>query len=151
MLNQFTEEYKNIMLAAENRAKQFGYSEILPEDVVIQIAHIQEGNMYDLFTSFGINDQIVIDILSRPPFVHQDGIRDGAYVGISQRVKDLIVMSMKVAASFQKSQASVEDFILAIFRIQTENWFYQFLDFIGISPKDFENQLVEINKLIALS
>lgn len=151
MLNQFTEEYKNIMLAAENRAKQFGYSEILPEDVVIQIAHIQEGNMYDLFTSFGINDQIVIDILSRPPFVHQDGIRDGAYVGISQRVKDLIVMSMKVAASFQKSQASVEDFILAIFRIQTENWFYQLLDFIGISPKDFENQLIEINKLIALS
>ncbi len=151
MLNQFTEEYKNIMLAAENRAKQFGYSEILPEDVVIQIAHIQEGNMYDLFSSFWLNDKIVIDILSRPPFVHQDGIRDGAYIGISQRVKDLIIMSMKVAASFQKSQASVEDFILAIFRIQTENWFYQFLDFIGISPKDFENQLIEINKLISLS
>lgn len=93
----------------------------------------------------------MIDILSRPPFVHQDGIRDGAYIGISQRVKDLIIMSMKVAASFQKSQASVEDFILAIFRIQTENWFYQFLDFIGISPKDFENQLIEINKLISLS
>jgi hypothetical protein len=56
---------------------------------------------------------------------------------------------MKVAASFQKSQASIEDFLLAIFRIQTENWFYQFLDFIGISPKDFESQLIEINKLIA--
>jgi hypothetical protein len=41
MLNQFTDEYKNIMLAAENRAKQFGYSEILPEDVVTQIAHIR--------------------------------------------------------------------------------------------------------------
>ncbi len=151
MLNQFTEEYKNIMLAAEGRAKQFGYSEILPEDVIIQIAHIQNGNIYDLFSSFWINDQIVMDILSRPPFVHQDGARDGAYTGISPRVKELIVMSMKVAASFQKSQASLEDFILAIFRIQTENWFYQFLDFIGISPKDFENQLIEINKLIALS
>lgn len=45
-------------------------------------------------------------------------------MGISQRVKDLIVMSMKVAASFSKvSQAGVEDFILALFRIQTENWF----------------------------
>ena len=149
MLNQFTQEYKNIMLAAEARAKQFGYSEILPEDVLIQIAHIREGNVYDLFVSFGLNDSIVIDILSRPPFVHVDGIRDGQYIGISQRVKDLIVMSMKVAASFQKSQASIEDFLLALFRIQTENWFYQFLDFIGISPKDFESQLVEINKLIA--
>ena len=66
MLNQFTDEYKNIMLAAENRVKQFGYTEILPEDVLIQIAHIQAGNMYDLFASFGINDTIVIDILSRP-------------------------------------------------------------------------------------
>ena len=149
MLNQFTDEYKNIMLAAENRAKQFGYSEILPEDVVVQIAHIREGNIYDLFSSFGLNDKIIIDILSRPPFVYEDWVRDGKYIGISQRVKDLIVMSMKVAASFQKTQASVEDFLLALFRIQTENWFYQFLDFIGISPKDFENQLIEINKLIA--
>ena len=149
MLNQFTEEYKNIMLAAENRAKQFGYSEILPEDVIIQIAHIQEGNIFDLFASFGLNDKIVIDVLSRPPFVYEEGIRDGQYVGISSRVKELIVMSMKVAASFQKSQASVEDFLLALFRIQGENWFYQFLDFVGISPKDFENQLMEINKLIA--
>lgn len=40
MLNQFTDEYKQVMLAAENRAKQFGYSEILPEDVLIQIAAI---------------------------------------------------------------------------------------------------------------
>jgi ATP-dependent Clp protease ATP-binding subunit ClpC len=149
MLNQFTDEYKNIMLAAENRAKQFGYSEILPEDVVVQIAHIREGNIYDLFSSFGLNDKIILDILSRPPFVYEDWVRDGKYIGISQRVKDLIVMSMKVAASFQKTQASVEDFLLALFRIQTENWFYQFLDFIGISPKDFENQLIEINKLIA--
>lgn len=70
-------------------------------------------------------------------------------MGISQRVKDLIVMSMKVAASFQKSQAGVEDFILALFRIQTENWFYQMLDFVGVSPKDFETQIIEINTLIA--
>ena len=149
MLNQFSNEYKNIMLAAETRVKQFWYSEILPEDVLIQIAHIREGNIYDLFSSFGLNDGIVIDILSRPPFVHSDGVRDGQYKGISERVKELIVMSMKVAASFQKSQASIEDFLLALYRIQTENWFYQFLDFVGISPKDFENQLIEINKLIA--
>lgn len=69
MLNQFTPEYKQIMLDAENRAKQFGYKEILPEDVVIQIARIQTGNMHDLFTSFGINEIILTDVLSRPPFV----------------------------------------------------------------------------------
>lgn len=64
-------------------------------------------------------------------------------------MKDLIVLSMKTAASFQKSHVSLEDFILALFRIQTENWFYQLLDFIGISPKDFEDQMSSVNMLIA--
>lgn len=149
MLNQFTPEYKQIMLDAENRAKQFGYKEILPEDVVIQIARIQTGNMHDLFTSFGINEIILTDVLSRPPFVAAEWARAGDYIGISERLKELIVLSMKVAASFGKAQAGVEDFLLALFRAETENWFYQLLDFIGIAPKDFEAQAIEINKLIA--
>lgn len=149
MLNQFNEEYKNIMLGAELRVKQLGYKEIYPEDVLIQISWIKTGNMFDLFSSFGLNDIILTDVLSRAPFSELTWIREGGYMGISQRVKDLIVMSMKVAASFQKSQAGVEDFILALFRIQTENWFYQMLDFVGVSPKDFETQIIEINTLIA--
>ena len=56
---------------------------------------------------------------------------------------------MKVASTFQKSQAGIEDFLLAIFRTETENWFYKFLDFIGITPKDFESELVELNTLIS--
>lgn len=68
MLNQFNEEYKNVMLAAENRVRQFGQREILPEDVLIQIAGIKSGNTYDLFSSFGLNETIFIDVLSRPPF-----------------------------------------------------------------------------------
>ncbi len=149
MLNQFTDEYKKIMLDAENRAKQFGYKEILPEDILIQIAKISKWNVYDLFSSFGISDVILIDVLSRPPFSPGDGARAGDYSGISQRLKDLIVLSMKVAATFGKAQAGVEDFLLALFRAETENWFYQLLDFIGISPKDFENQIVDINKLMS--
>ncbi len=148
MLNQFNEEYKGIMLAAENRVRQFWHKDILPEDVLIQIAAIKSGNIYDLFTSFGLNETIIIDVLSRPPFVAEVS-RDGSYAGISDRVKNLIVMSMKVASSFQKSQASIEDFLLALFRIETESWFYQLLDFVWISPKDFETQVVEINTLIA--
>lgn len=149
MLNQFNEEYKNIMLSAEQRVKQLGYKEISPEDVIIQMAALQSGNTYDLFSSFGLNDSILIDVLSRPPFFDTDTPRDGSYIGISQRVKDLIVMSMKIAASFQKSQAGIEDFLLALYRIPTENWFYQMLDFVGVSPKDFETQVIEINTMIA--
>lgn len=149
MLNQFTGEYKQVMLDAENRAKQFGYKEILPEDVVIQIAKIDKWNMHDLLISFWINEVILIDVLGRPPFSVNEWVRSWDYVGISERLKELIVLSMKVAASFWKAQAGVEDFILALFRAETENWFYQLLDFIGVTPKDFEAQAIEINKLIA--
>lgn len=149
MLNQFTDEYKQVMLSAENRAKQYGYREILPEDVLVQIAGITQGNMHDLFASFGINDIILIDVLSRPPFVSEVP-RTGDYVGISARLKELIVLSMKVAATFNKPQAGVEDFLLALFRAETENWFYQLLDFVGVTPKDFDTQTEEINKLISL-
>ncbi len=149
MLNQFTNEYKQVMLDAENHAKQFGHKEILPEDVLVQIARIQKGNIYDLFASFGINETILTDVLSRPPFMTNESIRTWDYIGISERLKELIVLSMKVAATFGKAQAGVEDFLLALFRAETENWFYQLLDFIGIVPKDFEAQAIDINRLIA--
>ena len=148
MLNQFNEEYKGVMLSAENRVRQFWHREILPEDVMIEIAGVKTGNIYDLFTSFWLNEAIFLDVLSRPPFAPLIA-RDGSYIGISDRVKNLIVLSMKIAASFQKSQAGIEDFLLALFRTETESWFYQILDFVGVSPKDFETQVVEINTLIA--
>ncbi len=149
MLNQFTEEYRNIMLAAEQRAKQFGYREILPEDVLVQVAKVQSGNIYDLFGSFGINDAILIDLFSRAPFHLEGGNRAGNYTGISPRLKHIIVDSMKTAAKFQKGQAWLEDFLLALLRSETDNWFVQILDFIGIDPKALEMELIEINTLIA--
>lgn len=149
MLNQFTEEYRNIMLAAEQRAKQFGYREILPEDILIQVAKVTSGNIYDLFGSFGINDAILMDLFSRPPFHLEGGNRAGEYTGISPRLKQVIVDSMRTASKFQKSQAGLEDFLLALLHSDTDNWFIQILDFIGIDPKSFDVELVEINTLIA--
>jgi len=137
------------MLAAEQRAKQFGYREILPEDVLIQVAKVQSWNIYDLFWSFGINDAILLDLFSRFPFHLEGGNRSGDYMGISPRLKQVIVDSMKTAAKFQKWQAGLEDFLLALLHSETDNWFIQVLDFIGIDPKGFEVELVEINTLIA--
>jgi len=149
MLNQFTDEYKQIMLDAENRAKQFGYKEILPEDILLQISRLPKGNISDLFATFGINEGVVIDLLSRPPFLPQNGVRSGSYIGISPRLRDVIILSLKIAASFGKKQASTEDFLLALFEAPQEVWFPQMLDFVGIVPKDIQTQLIDINKLIS--
>lgn len=55
---------------------------------------------------------------------------------------------MKVAAGAEKKKAGVEDFLLAIFKSSTETWFYQFFDFIGLSPKDIEQDLKDLNTSI---
>lgn len=151
MFNNFSEEYKNVLIMSEEAVRKAWYREILPEDVFRAIIGLKEGNINDLFATFGINAAIIHDVLARPPFTETIQDRKGDYVGLSQRMKDLIVMSMKIALNFQKPKVSIEDLMLAFFRIQTENWFYQMLDFVGISPKDFEGQVVNINALIAKS
>jgi hypothetical protein len=55
------------------------------------------------------------------------------------------VTSVKIAASFDKKKAGVEDFLLALLRIPQEVWIYQFLDYLGISTKDVEQNLVNLN------
>lgn len=106
MLDKFTQEYKQIMLDAENRAKQFGYEYIFPEDILLHISRLTSGNIADLFADFGINEPLLLDLFSRPPFltnILQN--RTGPYLGLSDRLKELIVPSMNIAAGFGKSQA----------------------------------------------
>ncbi len=149
MLNQFSQEYKQIMLDAENLAKKMGDKEILPEDLLIQISAKAGGDIADLLEDFGINVTVIQDVFARPPFAMDTTQRKGTYTGISERLKELIVISMRVASSFGKSQAGIEDFLLAFFQSTNEKWFPEMLDFIGIDPKDFEKQLIDLNTLMS--
>lgn len=149
MYTNFTEEYKNLMLETENTVKSKGFSEILPEDVFLRSLEIKTGPIYELYASSGINAKIANEVLTRAPFHLFGSARTGTYVGLSPRLKELIVLSMKVAAGTEKKKAGVEDFLLALFRANTETWFYQFFDFIGLSPKDIELDLKDLSISIA--
>jgi hypothetical protein len=63
---------------------------------------------------------------------------------MSKKLKDLIVDSIKVAASFKKKQASIEDFILSMIKTNTL-WFTNFLNFVGVNPKDIETALTSVS------
>ncbi len=151
MYANFTEEYKNLMIETENIIKSKGLFEILPQDVFLRSLEIKTGPIYELYASMGINIKIANEVLSRPPFNFSDKGRAGTYVGLSPRLKELIVLSMKIAAGAEKKRAGVEDFLLALFRANTETWFYQFFDFIGLSPKDIEQDLKDLNVSIVKS
>jgi hypothetical protein len=97
----------------------------------------------------GVNIKNANEILIKPPFNRINTRCSGEYRGLSDQLKELIVLSVKIAAGAEKKKAGVEDFLLALFRSNTESWFYQFFDFIGISPKDLEKDLIDINTEIA--
>lgn len=147
MLHNFTNEYKQAMLDAENQAKKLGHKYIIPKDILGHIIKNATGNLHELFENSGINEDLIFDILSRPPFSDQDNHdRDGDYVGVSERLRMIIVESVRVAAKFGKTQAGTQDFLLAMISSHEEKWFRELLDFIGITPSFFEKNLTEINQ-----
>jgi hypothetical protein len=64
---------------------------------------------------------------------------------MNNKLKDSILLSVKIAASFSKPKASLEDFLLALIRGNT--WFVRMLDYIGINSVDIENNLIDLNNL----
>lgn len=63
---------------------------------------------------------------------------------MNKTLKDTILFSVKIAASFSKDKASIEDFLLAL--IKNNSWFSKTLDYIWINPIDIETNLVELNQ-----
>jgi ATP-dependent Clp protease ATP-binding subunit ClpC len=146
MFNNFSDEYKKLMVDAENEVKTAGFAEILPEDVFFQVIRLKGGPISDLFTNYGVNEKIVAEVFSKKPFSEYRSTEKSPYLGLSVRMKELIVASVKTAASFEKKKAGVEDFLLALLRSESEPWIYRFFDFVGVSPKDFEGNLIEYEK-----
>ncbi len=144
----FTEDYKKLMVDTENTVKAANAPEILPEDVFLEIMKLQSGPMFELFASYGINEKITQEVFSKRPFNEFRKGASGNYVGLSIRIKELIILSVKLAASFEKSKAGTEDFLLALLRSNNEPWIYQFFDFVGVSPKDLEEQLVRYSRTL---
>jgi hypothetical protein len=72
--------------------------------------------------------------------------KKGEYTGISEYLRIIIVSSVKVAASFEKKAIGIEDFMIALIR-QQGSWFIEFLDFIRINVRDFEQALIDFNRI----
>ncbi|EKE29192.1 MAG: ATPase AAA-2 protein [uncultured bacterium (gcode 4)] len=143
MLENFTDVYRQSLIDAENRVKNNGYKEVVSEDVFIEIIKTQKWNVHDVFSWFWINEKIVLEVLTQKQFKIFDDDRKWDYIWMSKKLKDLIVDSIKIAATFKKKQASIEDFIMAMIKAWTP-WFLNFLWFLWVNPKDIETSLTNI-------
>lgn len=144
MFKNFTPEYKGYLLTAENSAKQQWFSSLESVDIVMEILRSKKWHMFAIFNDFGINEKVFLDVMTHPKFAPLVN-RSGDYTGISELLRNIIVASVKVAASFEKKNIGIEDFLLALIK-QSNSWFLDFLDFIRINVRDFEWSLIEFNR-----
>lgn len=142
--NNFSDWYKEILLKAENKIKWIGFKELREEDIFLEIVNWASWAIEELFSVFGINTKLIIELFENPPFNKELKSRKWVYSWLSKELKDSILNSVKIAASFSKEKASTEDFLLTLIRKKT--WFYEILNYIWINPADVETNLVEMNK-----
>ncbi len=144
MFKNFTPEYKGYLLTAENSAKQQWFSSLESVDIIMEILRSKKWHVFAIFNDFGINEKVFLDVMTHPKFAPLVN-RSGDYTGISELLRNIIVASVKVAASFEKKNIGIEDFLLALIK-QSNSWFLDFLDFIRINVRDFEWALIEFNR-----
>lgn len=143
--NNFSDWYKKALINAENNIKEIWLKDLSIEDILIEIIKGANWWIKEIFNLYWINEKLVMEILDKEIFNESFKKRSWVYSGMNNRLKSVILWSVKIAASFTKQKASVEDFLLSI--IKNDPWMNNFLDYIGITPSDVENNLIELNKM----
>ncbi len=144
MYNNFSNGYKKALINSENKIKSLGIKRLAEQDVLLEIINIAEWWIKDIFALYGISEKLILDILDKDEFRKEYIIEKWVYAGMSNTLKNTILTSVKITASFSKSKTTLEDFLIAL--IRNKWWFYKALEFIGIDPKDMETNLIDLNK-----
>lgn len=140
----FSEGYKTTLINAENRVKKIWLKDLRIEDIFLEITKNISGSTKDIFNLYWIDEKLVLEIVGLWILNDKPEKRKWVYSGMNNELKNIILSSVKTAANFKKSKASIEDFILAL--LQNSVWFPSFLDYIWIVPSDLETNIIEINK-----
>ena len=140
----FSEMYKKTLIDAENRVKEIWLKDLRIEDVFLETISNITGTTKDVFMLYWIDKKLVLELINKWIFNIKPEKRKWVYSWMNNELKNIILSSVKTAASFQKPKASIEDFILAL--LQDSNWLKSLLDYVWIIPKDIEQNIIELNK-----
>ncbi|MDD2870670.1 MAG: ATP-dependent Clp protease ATP-binding subunit [Candidatus Gracilibacteria bacterium] len=143
--NNFSDGYKKALVNAENNIKQIGLKDLGIEDIFIEIVKNSTGGIKEIFNLYGINEKLTLEIINKAIFNEAYEKRVGVYSGMNTRLKNTILGSVKIAATFSKQKASIEDFLLSM--IRNDSWIGNFFDYIGITPSDIEKNLIDLNSM----
>jgi len=141
----FSNWFKNILIEAEKKIQALWYKELLPEDIFLEILEQAKWWIKEIFTLYGVDTKLTLEILSRWVMNTSPAKRKWVYSWMHQRCKDIMLWSLKIAASHNKSEATLEDLLLAL--ITQDNWLANFLEYVGINPGDIETNILDLMQM----
>lgn len=146
--NNFSDWYKKALINSETKIKEIWFKELWVEDVFIEIVKNSTGGIKEIFSLYGINEKLTLEIINKWLFNENPENRKWVYSGMNSRLKNIILWSVKVAARYSKQRASIEDFLISM--IKNDSWLISFFDYIGITATDIEKNLNDLNTLWAV-
>ncbi len=143
--NNFSDWYKKILINSENKIKEIWLKDLRVEDVMLEVLNISESSIRELFNLYWINEKLIIEMINKWLFNEKPEKRKWVYSWLNVKLKDVILWSVKIAASYSHEKASIEDFILSMLRNDT--WLASILDYVWINPSDLEVNLEDLCKM----
>jgi len=141
--NNFSDWYKKALVNAENNIKQIWIKDLWVEDIFIEIVKNSTWGIKEIFNLYWINEKLTLEIINKAIFNESFEKRAGVYSWMNTRLKNTILWSVKIAATFSKQKASIEDFLLSM--IRNDPWIWNFFDYIWITASDIEKNIMELN------
>jgi len=142
--NNFSDLYKKILINAEHHVRLKGYKQLYEIDVFFEILWTPCGKIDQIFGSFGVGKDLFEELQATFEFGELPEDRKWVYSGMNARLKDTILLSVKIASQYSKPRASLEDFVLALLHDKA-GWLSKMLSFVGISPQSFEKAFLDLN------
>ncbi len=143
--NNFSDQYKKVLINTENGVKELWYKELTEIDILIWILKESTWAIREIFSLYWINISLIEELGKIKDIMWKIDSRKWVYSWMNNHLKETILLSVKIASSFSKPKASVEDFLLAL--IKNNWWFNNALTYTWINPLDIEKNLVDLNKI----
>jgi len=142
--NNFSDWFKKALINSENKIKEIWLKDLRIEDIFLEALDIVKWATKEVFNLYWIDKKLILEIINKGLFNEKPEDRKWVYTWMNNKLKDIILSSIKNAAWFSKSKASLEDFFLAI--IKNDSWLPSVLDYVWIIPSDLETNITDLNK-----
>ncbi len=143
--NNFSDGYKKTLINAENNARKLWLKDLRPEDIFLELLENADGSILEVLTLYGIDKKLALEIINKGNLNDPFSKRKWVYSGMNQKCKDIILGSVKLAASHSKPRATLEDLLMSL--LVWDTWLPSFLEYIGINPSDLETNLWDLFRL----